>query len=81
MTSILHSVHFGLASTVCNMVGGSPDAKGGHGGLGKTGNSFNFKKKIEIFRLVPPQNPEILVPLASGLHNVVAKYFLQVKSI
>ena len=53
----------------------SPDAKGGHGGprpplnFQKTGNSFNFMKKMEIFRLVPPQNAEILVPLASGLYG------------
>ena len=33
----------------------------------KTGNSFNFMQKMKNFWLVPPQNAEILVPLASGL--------------
>ena len=45
----------------------------------KTGNSFDFMQKMEIFGLVPPQiikkNAEILVPLASSLVSHTTTYF------
>ena len=72
----LHAEWFGLSITKIwglELLRYSPDAKGGHGGGCDPPKFLKYRQlfmqKMGIFRLgpPPPQNVEILVPLASGL--------------